>query len=126
MKKWLAFALLLFVLAAPLGSLAATEKGGYTLTPMQELGGGVAPDSAFLLTTETAADQTDIQSRLSIDGEAAPHVTKKDANTFLVQPAESLESGRTLYLPSDTAGRRRPHLGVSNHVHLCRHQCFPG
>lgn len=94
MKKWLAFALLLFVLAAPLGSLAATEKGGYTLTPMQELGGGVAPDSAFLLTTETAVDQTDIQSRLSIDGEAAPHVTKKDANTFLVQPAESLESGR--------------------------------
>ncbi len=95
MKKWLAFALFLFVLAAPLGSLAAgTEKSGYTLTPMQEMGGGVAPDSAFLLTTETAATQTDIQTRLSIDGETAPHVTKKDATTFLVQPAHPLESGR--------------------------------
>ncbi len=95
MKKWLAFALLIFTLVAPLGSLAADmEKSGYTLTPMQELDSGVTPDSAFLLTTETSADIADIKNRLSIDGETAPLITQKGANTFLIQPAQPLESGR--------------------------------
>ena len=95
MKKGIAFILLLFLLVTPLSGLSAgTEKNGYTLTPLQEFGGGIALDSEFLLTTEHAVSKADIETRLSIDGEQQPLVTQKDANTFVVQPAYTLESGR--------------------------------